>query len=180
MPHYVAFLRGMNVGGHRITNEELCAQFTAIGFRDVRSFRASGNIIFLSDAQGESELQSRIEAGLAAALGYGVPTFIRSAEEMGAIVAAEPFSKRRLASSSGKLQVALLGSPPPAKARKQVLALAVDGDALGFGERELYWLPSGSVLDSPLDWKLIERLLGPLTMRTMGTVEQLAAKHLDG
>jgi uncharacterized protein (DUF1697 family) len=170
----------MNVGGHRIANEDLCARFTAIGFREVHSFRASGNVIFVSDAQPEDELQARIEAALAESLGYGVPTFIRSAQEMSAIVDAQPFTARKLASSAGKLQVVLLAKAPGAKARKAVLELAQDGDALAFGERELYWLPKGSILDSPLDWRAIERLLGPMTMRTIGTVEQLAAKHLDG
>ena len=43
--------------------------------------------------------------------------------------------------------------------------------------RELYWLPSGRMLETTLDLKAIERLLGPLTMRTKNTVEQIAAKH---
>ena len=50
-------------------------------------------------------------------------------------------------------------------------------DGLAFGERELYWLPRGGVLDSALDMKTIERLLGSMTMRTKGTIEQIAAKH---
>jgi len=178
MPHYVAFLRGMNVGGRRVTNDELCARFAAIGMREVRSFRASGNVIFLSDPQPEDELQARIEAGLAESLGYGVPTFLRSAEELAAIVAGQPFGERELERHGGRPQVALLGSAPAARVRGQVLGLAGEEDLLGFGERELYWLPSGPILDSELDWKAIERALGPLTMRTMGTVEQIAAKHV--
>ena len=47
-----------------------------------------------------------------------------------------------------------------------------------FDGRELYWLPSGGVLDSPLDMTSIARVLGQTTIRTKGTVEQIAAKHL--
>jgi uncharacterized protein (DUF1697 family) len=42
--------------------------------------------------------------------------------------------------------------------------------------RELYWLPSGGLLESDLDLKAIEKLLGADTRRTMGTIEQIAAK----
>jgi uncharacterized protein (DUF1697 family) len=176
MSSYAAFLRGMNVGGHRIGNEELRAHFTAMGFADVATFRASGNVVFAGVAQPLEQVQAHIEEGLADALGYAVPTFIRAADEVRAIVASTPFAPERLR-SAGKLQVALLARSPSPQAQADALALAGDVDGLAFGDRELYWLPSGGVLDSALDMKTIERLLGPMTLRTMGTIEQIAAKH---
>lgn len=50
-------------------------------------------------------------------------------------------------------------------------------DRLAFGDRELYWLPSGGILDSELDFKVIGKLLGVMTTRTKNTVEQVAAKY---
>ena len=70
----------------------------------------------------------------------------------------------------------MLSAKPSAAKRKQVLALATDDDLLAFGKRELFWLPSGGTLESTLDRKAIDKLLGPTTMRTKGTVEQLTAK----
>jgi hypothetical protein len=58
-----------------------------------------------------------------------------------------------------------------------VLALAGENDALVFGRRELFWLPAAGISDSTLDSKALERALGPMTVRTMGTVEQIAARH---
>lgn len=58
-----------------------------------------------------------------------------------------------------------------------MLALATDEDLLAIEGRELYWLPSGGLLESNLDLKAIEALLGADTRRTMGTVEQIAAKY---
>ena len=46
MARYAAFLRGMNVGGHRLTNEQLRAHFHTLGFAEVETFRASGNVVF--------------------------------------------------------------------------------------------------------------------------------------
>jgi uncharacterized protein (DUF1697 family) len=181
MPQYAAFLRGMNVGGHRITNDELRARFEELGLRDVGTFRASGNVIFTAEAEPEDKLNAHIEAGLAAALGYEVPVFLRSASEIGTIAADRPFAQQLIGASKGKPQVVLLATAPAARARKQVLALASDEDRLAFGERELHWLPSGGILDSALDFKAIGTLLGATTTRTKGTVDQLATKYFaDG
>jgi uncharacterized protein (DUF1697 family) len=182
MSEYAAFLRGMNVGGHRISNEDLRARFEELGFDEVRTFRASGNVIFAAAGEeSEEELSARIETGLAAALGYEVPVFLRDASEIGTIAAHRPFAESLVEASKGKLQVVLLSARPAARARKEVLALADAEDRLAFGERELHWLPSGGILDSALDFKAIGRLLGPLTTRTKGTIEQLAAKYFaDG
>jgi uncharacterized protein (DUF1697 family) len=177
MSRYAAFLRGINVGGHRVKSAELRAIFEAMGLRDVDSFRASGNLVFAADDEPTRELTARIERGLALALGYDAATFLRSAGEVLAIAASEPFAAARLGASTGKLQVAMLSDRPTASVRKQVLALASHQDRLAFGERELYWLPSGGTMDSALDLKLIERLLGRLTLRTSNTIAQIAARH---
>jgi uncharacterized protein (DUF1697 family) len=174
---YAAFLRGMNVGGHRLTNVELCAHFTAMGFAEVASFRASGNVVFAGEDQPDETVAARIEQGLEEALGYAVPTFIRAAGEVREIAVQEPFERAHLEASTGKLQVALLGRRPSAADRRAVLALESDADRLAFGERELYWLPRGGMSDSELDLKEIERRLGSMTIRTKNTIEQIASKH---
>lgn len=179
MSRYAAFLRGMNVGGHRLTNEELRAHFAAIGFAEVATFRASGNVVFAGEAADPEHVRSRIETGLERLLGYAVPAFIRDSAQVLQIAARRPFTRERLSASKGKLQVALLFEKPSRSAREQVLALDGESDALELDERELYWLPSGGLLESELDMKTIERLLGPMTMRTKGTVEQIAAKHFS-
>jgi uncharacterized protein (DUF1697 family) len=176
MCSYAAFLRGMNVGGHRLTNDDLRAQFEAMGFADVRTFRASGNVVFHGEVRSPEQVTERIEAGLSESLGYAVPTFVRSATEVRAIAAAAPFEEQRLR-SAGKLQVGLLAAEPAPAARAQALALAGDRDGLLFDGLEVYWLPSGGVLDSALDMTRLARLLGSMTIRTKGTIEQIAAKH---
>jgi uncharacterized protein (DUF1697 family) len=176
MKRYVAFLRGMNLGGRRIKNEELRRHFEEMGFEEVATFRASGNVVF-SAAGREAELAERVEAELDQRLGYDVPVFLRSIEEVGAIAARQPFDPKLVEKSKGKLQISLLKKKPSAAAKKKALALASDEDLLAIEGREFYWLPSGGLLESDLDLKAIEALLGPDTRRTMGTIEQIAAKH---
>lgn len=180
MNRYVAFLRGMNLGNRRIKNEELRRHFEAMGFEGVATFRASGNVIFsTAKREAEAKLASRVEAELDERLGYDVPVFLRSAEELAAVAAREPFEAKAVARSKGKLQVSFLQKKPGAAARKKALALASDEDLLAIEGRELYWLPSGGISESDLDLKAIDAALGAGTMRTMGTVEQIAAKLGD-
>jgi len=177
MSEYAAFLRGINVGGHRVKSAELCAVFEALGLGDVRTHRASGNVMFAAPSEPRQELSARIESGLERSLGYQVRTFLRTAEELRGIARMQPFTLAWMEASAGKLQVGMLAERPGSRARKDVLALASDHDRLAFGQRELYWLPSGGMSDSALDLKLIARRIGSMTLRTKSTVEQIAEKH---
>jgi uncharacterized protein (DUF1697 family) len=176
MERYVAFLRGMNLGGRRIENDELRREFEALGFADVACFRASGNVIFGTGEGDEPALTAGIEAGLEESLGYAVPVFLRSAAELRSIAASQPF-EASLAASKGKLQVVLLLDPPTKKQRKEALDLATDEDRLAVDGRELYWLPSGGMSESELDLKAIGVALGLTTIRTKGTIDQIATKY---
>ena len=100
-------------------------------------------------------------------------------QTIAAIAAQEPFDAKLVEASKGKLQVSLLLKKPAAAARRKVLALATDEDQLALEGRELFWLPSGGTLESELDLKAIDKALGKGTMRTKGTIDQIAAKVED-
>lgn len=179
MATYVAFLRGMNVGGHRITNTELCEVITDLGFTDVTAFLASGNVILKSKTRAAPDSVARkIEKGLKAALSYAVPTFLRTADEVHAIAAQQPFAQpfEALATAWGKPQIAMLQTTPTKQACRTALAEATEDDQLAIVGPELYWLPRGKLTDSALDHKAIESALGPLTVRTRNTIVRLSAK----
>lgn len=177
MSEYAAFLRGINVGtAHRVSSDELRGCFEGVGLTDVTTFRTSGNVAFDGDGASADDLRARIEKALESMLGYEVSVFLRTADEIRAIAAQDPFSPAQVERTKGKLQVMMLTGKPAPGARKSVLGLANDDDALAFGDRELYWLPSGGMSDSDLDLKAIWQVLGTITIRTKGTVDQMAAK----
>jgi uncharacterized protein (DUF1697 family) len=178
MVRYAAFLRGINISNRRVKNEALRLCCEEMGFAEVAIFRASGNVILGADWASKAEqVARRLEAGLAGALGFEVPVFLRTAAQVRAVARHQPFDEGQLEVSAGKVQVSLLAKPPSATTRKKVLALATAEDRLAIRGRELYWLPPGKMSDSELDLKPIGLLLGPSTMRTKGTIEQIAAKH---
>jgi uncharacterized protein (DUF1697 family) len=178
---YVAFLRGVNLGAkRRASSAELRAAFESAGFADVATFRTSGNVVFVADGGGESGLVGRSEAALREELGFDVQVVMRSAHEVKAIAAHEPFEANVVAATEGRLQVILMTAKPSAATKKRVLDLATDRDRLALRGRELYWLPTAGTQGSDLDQESLGKALGLVTVRTKGTIEQIAAKFLAG
>ena len=171
----MAFLRGMNVGGHRITNADLADHFHDMGFEDVLTYQASGNVLLGLGGDGEasSVLEHRIADGLEARLGYRVPTFLRSREDLSHLAEVDLFAG---AEPGGKLQLVMLGSVPADDLAEAVLAMATSDDKLGFDGANLFWRPAAGISESGLDVAGIERIVGPMTIRTMGTIDRILAK----
>lgn len=175
---YVAFLRGVNLGAkRRASSADLRAAFEAAGFEGVATFRTSGNVAFDGDGR-EPQVVARAEAALREALGFEVKVVLRSAREVKAIVAYEPFDAEIVAATEGRLQVILIAEKPSAAAKKRVLALATENDRLALRGRELYWLPTAGTQGSDLDQEALAAALGLVTVRTKGTIERLAATAL--
>ena len=171
---YAAFLRAVNLGkNRRVTNDRLKELFEEAGAAEVAPFRTSGNVVF----ESSRDMARTLEPHLEKALGHEMVIFLRTAAELKEIAAAEPFPTKDVKRSKGKLQVVLFEKKPTAAVKKKVLALATDQDRLAFGKRELFWLPSGGYMDAELDRKALDELLGPSTVRTKGTVDQLHAKY---
>src|SRR4051794_27176488 len=88
---YVALLRAVNVGGTgKLPMSELRALCEAAGLQDVRTYLASGNVVFRTGADG-SQVKSALEAGLLAYAGRPAGVILRTAAEMNGVVAANPF-----------------------------------------------------------------------------------------
>lgn len=166
---WAVFLRAMNVGGRRLTNDELVAAVEGLGLTDVLAYRASGNLLATS-ALDASALTVLLEDGLQAALGYPVPTVLRSVDQIEALGAARPFD------DEPKPQVALVRTPPDAAVRQAALEVATIDDRLAFVDGDLFWSPRLGVGRSKLDVRGLERALGTFTVRTVGTLMALAKK----
>jgi uncharacterized protein (DUF1697 family) len=178
MPTHAAFLRAVNLGSTRkASKEQLHAAFEAAGFEDVATFRTSGNVVFSAKGSVEA-IRDAIEKALKAELGFEVPTFVRTASQLQAIAAREPFPPRAVAKTEGRLQVALLAAKPKAAERKAALELAGEEDLLELDGTELYWLPRAGVSTSPFGMKAVDSSLGLNTIRTQGTLRALLEKFV--
>ncbi|NNF55541.1 MAG: DUF1697 domain-containing protein [Acidimicrobiales bacterium] len=172
----VAFLRAMNVGGRRLTNQTLAAAFHALGFPEATPYQASGNVI-LREATADAATAKHIESGLATHLGYDVPTFLRSAEQITRIAAESPF-RGQFGPEGGKPQVILLrfAADPPLAALER---LRQPNDQWIVDGNELHWLPAGGLSQSELRFSELDNVIGQNTVRTLGTIQRLAKRLAD-
>jgi len=167
----VAFLRAINVGKRRVKMDVLGSSFEALKLRNVTTFIASGNVVFETRSTDHSKLERRIEKRLLADLGYDVDTFLRSLDEVRALVDAQPFE-------TGDDDIASLGflhSTPP---RNALAPLETKIDRLAIGERAFYWTRFATPRDSKLSGARIEKTLdAATTVRNLSSLEKLLAKH---
>jgi uncharacterized protein (DUF1697 family) len=178
MPKYVAFLRAINVGGHTVKMGHLRSLFEALGFSNVETFIASGNVIFDSSSKSTKALEKKIESYLQQSLGYAVATFIRSTSELSAIAAYKPFSDSEVNAEGDRLYVGFMADSPGNSAKKNLLSLTTRVDDFHLNGREVYWLCRVSFSESESSGALLAKTLGmPLTLRNVTTVRRLAAKY---
>ena len=132
MTAYVALLRAVNVGGTgKLPMADLRAMGEACGFGEVRSFIASGNLLFVS-AMDEAGVKAALEAKLTDYAGKRVAVLVRTAAEVATIVAANPFPDAH----PSRHLVHFYDNAPPA----DLIARCRDigGERLATGLRELY------------------------------------------
>jgi uncharacterized protein (DUF1697 family) len=167
VPRQIALLRGVNVGGNkRVEMARLRALLEELGYRDVRTYVNSGNVVFSGPRRSEQHL----EAAIAKAFGFEVPVVLRSRDELADVVDANPL--RDIATDPAKHLVVFCAAKP-----------STDLDPADFAPetfqvrgREVYlWMPGG-IRDSPLAKLLATKALGDKsTARNWRTVEKLLA-----
>lgn len=176
-----AFLRAINVGGHRVSMDDLRRIFADLGVADAETFLASGNLIFdraVDRREDAAALERRLEAGLEQALGYEVATFVRDADELAGVVDAVPDETRRLESVEA-VNLAFLRSSLDELARIDLDGLETDIDEFHLEGRHLFWLCGTRQSESTFSNKVFERTVGrECTFRGLNTLRRLVRKYL--
>ena len=177
MPRYAAFLRAINVGGHTVMMSDLRTSIQALGFGNVETIIASGNVIFETPETNEDKLETTIERALETDFGFPVETFVRSMAELAAIGSRDPFERLDPSSEARSIYVAFLGRRPIKEAIERLVALATDDDTFAVVEREAWWLRRGGIGTSRFTGGLLEKTLGmPATLRGLPTIKKMVAK----
>jgi uncharacterized protein (DUF1697 family) len=178
MPKYVAFLRAINVGGHLVKMDHLRSLFEELGFKNVETFIASGNVIFDTKTTNVKSLEAKIEKHLEKSLGYEVRTFLRSVDDLVRISTYKPFDEAELGADGNTLFVCFLPDQPTKEATKNLLSRATAIDSFHVDEREVYWLYRRNNGESKFYGPPLEKCLSlPTTVRNVNTVRRLAKKY---
>jgi uncharacterized protein (DUF1697 family) len=134
---YITFLRAINVGGRTVKMDALRQLFESLGFADVETFIASGNVIFETKAGNTKVPEKRIESHLKESLGYEVATFIHSETELAEIAAYKPFPQSQLDAATA-LNIGFLANPLDDAAVQKLMSLRTDIDDFHVHGREIY------------------------------------------
>jgi uncharacterized protein (DUF1697 family) len=175
MPRFVAFLRAINVGGHVVEMEALKRHFETMGFSEVETFIASGNVVFSS--KGAKGLDGKIAAALGRALGYEVRTFVRTVAELAEAAAHAPFAEKEVAACPTYL-VGFLSKELDAASLARLKALETDADRFHVRGRDFWWLSRRRQSEPAISGRVLEKALGqPTTLRGVNTVLRIAERY---
>jgi uncharacterized protein (DUF1697 family) len=138
--NYVAFLRGINVGGKKLIKmEDLRQVFGSLHFQNVRTFIASGNVIFDSAETDRKALTTKIESKLFKAFGHKVPVVLIPVSELQEIVRRSPF-KRIKPSADVMMFVALFAEKPSAQAKMSMRSATENLEVLALTDHAAFIL----------------------------------------
>ena len=123
MKTYAAFLLGINVGGRTVKMDRLKKTLESIGFRNVTTLLASGNVVFEASGADPTSLTNKIEKKLATEFGFDIGVIVRSMDDLKHLAKTEPF-KAINATSEIRRHVTFLSQPPADKS----LYISASGD----------------------------------------------------
>jgi uncharacterized protein (DUF1697 family) len=163
---HVAFLGGINVGGHRVTMERLRDEVARLGFRDVSTFIASGNVMFSAPPRPDHD--DHLAQGLEVALGWPVPTFVRTAADLLAAVDMKPFGE--VPPGHTYAIVFCRTAPSP-----EVESLSTDHERFEVHGADVHWLIDGGLMSSAITLQRLPKVLEqPCTTRNTNSLRKLA------
>lgn len=175
MARYIALLRGVNVGGIAIKSADLREVFEDLGFDDVRTVLASGNVAFSSDDPDAAKLKVRIERALADRFGYEAWIVLITRDELERAIAGFPFD----AEDANRQPWVIFASEPAAldELLADIDGFDADVDPLARGNGVIYWNPvKGTTVDTPFAKLLGKARYKPTTTnRNLRTLVKLLA-----
>jgi uncharacterized protein (DUF1697 family) len=171
---YVAFLRGINVGGkNKIKMEtlrEICSN--ALGFENVKTYINSGNIIFETRKTDDKKLAERIEKAIEKEFGLQIKTMVRSISEIEDIIKNNPFDGQF--EREKDLHVFFLDEELPEEKREQLLSNNNENEMFAVRQREIFYLSHISFSDSLMGKDYIgKKLKVSATARNWRTVNKV-------
>ncbi|MBM7553341.1 DUF1697 domain-containing protein [Thalassobacillus pellis] len=177
MPVYIAFLRGINVGGHnKIRMADLRETLAKLDLHNLKTYIQSGNILFNSE-ENEEDLQKKIALQIEDAFDISTPVVLRTAEQLQQIIQQCPFSNETLTAAAAtakgeSLHVALLPEAPGEDGVNKLLSYTDEKEHGIVSGRDVYLLFHDSIRNSKLGNNL-KKLGVPATVRNWKTLKKL-------
>ena len=174
MSRFVAFLRAINVGGHKIIKmDDLKKIFQSFGLENVQSFIQSGNIIFESQETNTNSLEKKLENQLEQALGYKVELFLRTVKEVADLANKSPFKPKE----GETVHIVFLNEKPDKTMKQALMAFRSEADDFVLKGREVYNLRRDRNKSIFSNMFMEKTLRVPATSRNLTTIQKITKKY---
>lgn len=176
---WVALLRGINVGRARqVSMADLREVATSLGYANVRTHLRSGNLVFASSGASAGKLAETLEQAIEARTGMRVGVVVRSADELAAIVSADPFPTSD--DEGTRKHVLFLAEALSADALDWLGSEDLAPDEVRAAEREVYVRYATGMSATTTADRISKRLPRTSTDRNWNTVTRLLALAREG
>lgn len=173
MTLYIALLRGINVGGHKVIKmADLKRVFESIGLKQVKTYIQSGNIVFESE-EGINFLKDRIQSGIKNEFDFDVPVMLRTHDEFINIIKQCPYEVHSLLEGES-VHIAFLANVLSEEESSQLLTFKSELEDCYIDEKVVYLFFKNSIRNSKL-MNQFQKLHTPATVRNWRTVNKLKA-----
>lgn len=172
---YIAFLRGINVGGSKqVKMSDLKKVFETCGFSGVKTVLNSGNVIFQSEEKAEIDLVGEIETALEKTFGFEINVLIRTKEQLQKIAGSDPFSKVSITQNT-RLYITFLAGKPASKLKVPYQSPRNDFHILSISDSEIISVLDVSQGSRAIDsMNILEKEFGKkITTRNWNTINKL-------
>jgi uncharacterized protein (DUF1697 family) len=172
MPKYIALLRGVNVGQNLLKMDRLRALAEGLGFKDVKTYAQSGNIVFHAEGPAEN-CSTALEGKLAGETRLPVVVFVRTPAELKLLIERNPFLKDATIDRK-KLHVTFLPKAPTKEGHAKLGTIPRGADEFRLGRSEVYLHCPNGYGKTKLSNNAIERALAiAATTRNWNTTTKL-------
>jgi uncharacterized protein (DUF1697 family) len=138
MQTYISILRGINVSGQKLIKmSDLQELFSALGYKNIKTYIQSGNVIFQSTKKNTAALATEISKAITANYQFTVPVLVKSKQEIEETIKHNPFVKRTNIDLS-KLHVTFLSATPDAALVSKIADINYDDDEFIVDENIVY------------------------------------------
>ena len=174
MHTYISMLRGINVGGSKkILMKDLILLYESLGFKKVRTYVQSGNVIFDDSEKNTGKLEVKIEKKIKIAYGDDVKVIIRTTEDLQKVLMGNPFLKRK-GIDMIRLYLTFLSSLPAKSSIDGMKNISYLPDEFSIIGREVFIYAPGGYGETKISNNFFEKKLGvAATTRNWNSVNKL-------
>lgn len=168
---YVAFLRAINVSNRRVKMDVLRGLYVEAGFDNVATYIATGNVIFDSHSP---PLADDLEEHFRSRIGFSSQVFLRTADEVRAVVVANPWTH-----DGALVDVSFLERLPEESGSRALEKSVIPPESLVVDGSEVFFLREGKGIPTVhKESSTVSGLSMQTTRRGIATIEQITVRFL--